>query len=421
MKLSLGRAVSALLALALLAFAVAACGDDEESGGGAASEGTANAAAECSGEPVPIALQYLDENPITISNQMLSAAQAAVNHVNANGCLGGRPAKLISCFGTEANSEQSCSRELIEQKPVALSLNALNEANLLPIWQEAKVPLIGWFPILDATLQPDVTTSFPLMDISRKYYAAPAVYLGKHKDQKIAIMQTDTPSGGAAAAELKKLLEDATGKEVTLIAVPPTATDMAPYVASAHAKGATAVVMYLGAAAAVQFVRADSQAPKPFDYYLGTYYNATGVYLKQYGEAASKLVIGSPFPTIDQDIPGVNTFREALEKEFDGGDKNAALDLVDDHSYLAWLTVIALQQIAPDVETWDAAGVTAALEQATDLDFGGIIPPWSPGSASGSSRLTNDTIRVIGFSDGEHGEDLLSEPRTLDQLLDGET
>jgi ABC-type branched-subunit amino acid transport system substrate-binding protein len=413
---SIGRPAPRRIAVILVAGFVAAATATATSARPTAS------APKCTKSPVNVAVQYLDNNPIVVSNQMIGAANAAARYVNSHGCLAGHPAHVVSCYGmVDANSEAACTRQLIAQNPVAVSLNAITEASLLPLWQQAGVPLLGWYPIGGSTLNSSVTTSFPLQGTSLAYYEAPALWLFKHKGQsKIAVLATATASGNAASAQVKSDLE-AAGASVTVVSVPPTAVDMSPYVASAHAAGATTAIIFLGANSGVQFVAADSASPRPFTYYTGTYYNASLSLLTKYGQAYKKLVVGSAFPTIDAKIKGAIIFKDALNREFRSGDKNAAPAIADDHSWLAWLTILTLQTVAPNVKSWTGAGVADAVAKAKNLTFKGVINPWSPGNIPSTTRLANPYIRVIGFTAGGKSKDFLSKPLTLAQIAAGKS
>ncbi|MET0952832.1 MAG: ABC transporter substrate-binding protein [Aeromicrobium sp.] len=219
-----------IAAVAALMLSLAACGGSD-SGSGSDSSGS-----------IKIMQIAAYESQSTSLPFMKTAAQAAVDEVNAAGGIGGRKIELLTCNDKyDPNESLRCAQKAVQEDVVAVvgSLTGFG-AQVLPILEQAKIPSIG----ADAITAYDAQSPMSfLLDAGVPGYAAmPAVAKKNLGATKIITMHIENPSAETNQDFFKEGSELAGTEIVDNITVPLDTIDYTQYVAKAEAAGAEAIV-----------------------------------------------------------------------------------------------------------------------------------------------------------------------------------
>jgi len=87
-----------------------------------------------------------------------------------------------------------------------------------------------------------------------------------------------------------------------------------------------------------------------------------------------------------------------------------------------WLALYAIDKIVEQQKLTDitSATLTAALKSTTDLDFDGLIKPWTPNKAgpTGLARVPDLHYQLVRYKNNEPFA-ITTEPVTVEDLLTG--
>jgi hypothetical protein len=203
-------------------------------------------------------------------------------------------------------------------------------------------------------------------------------------------------------------LTDAAKGETVL--VPPDATDLAPYIATATADGVDGLVTYLigdGQVSLIQQLKSQG-----FDGLVSTQGGLlTQEMLDAAGSAANgMLVAGLYTPYTSTKVPGVKQFRQEM-KSYD-----ADLD-PNDAALNAWTSMLVFEKVAQTLPTIDRASLQTAMGALDGLETGGVSPALTTTELSSVpllSRLFNPTVT---FSSIKKGKVVALEPGFFDPFL----
>jgi hypothetical protein len=182
--------------------------------------------------------------------------------------------------------------------------------------------------------------------------------------------------------------------------VPPTTADYAPLVASATQGGPQAAVMFNGGAQNQGFVLAAEQANAGFKHYLWDGVNPSNMAALP-ASARTKILSGDAYRPFGDAVKAKNTVAlralADMTAEFKAGDSAAKPSLWASSNWNYYLSGIALEQVTKGMKTITSTGIDTALNKAKNLQFAGIIAPWTPGRAgpTGFTRLANLAAFVV--------------------------
>jgi ABC-type branched-subunit amino acid transport system substrate-binding protein len=217
------------LGLALtLGVAVVACDDD---GGGSSSSTDTRGGGEPTGEPIKI-MQIAVLSGQNQYTNVQNGAIAAVDEINQNGGVNGRPLELIQCDteGTLTGSED-CGQQAVEEGVVAgVGCADTNDSGYLGVFAENDLACIGNVTGADpaAFTSP---SSFPMDPGAFAQLPGSTRFLASEGATTIAFAYP--PEGAAAATQAQQGLEDFPDTELVDIVIPSNATDLSSYAAAA--------------------------------------------------------------------------------------------------------------------------------------------------------------------------------------------
>ena len=393
MSIIIRRTAGALAGAAVLAIALSACSPSTSAPAdtGSASEPLAG----LDGDPILVMTigNWTQPQLGTSNPEFPAGAQAAAAAVNADGGIGGRPIEVIVCSDElDTDTARQCARDAVDKGVVAVvGLQTTNEVAILPILEEAGIPAVGVYPFTDVGLTSPV--SFP--DVSG--FVGQTLGMGLQLAEAGATNVTTVVPGGLGG--IATAVGDAVGQGAEsagatydgLVQIPAGSSDLSPSIASATGNGAGVAGFGADEAAFISAMR--SLAP---DSDISTFpFNLTDSVIESAGQASEGVmgVDGLVPPTAETD--GTAKYLADM-KAFDPSLNASTTGLHE------WLAMWTFSRVIADLDTIDPASVMTAMSSVTDLDMGGITPPYSTTSESATyPRMFNSTVVFQEVQDGE--------------------
>jgi branched-chain amino acid transport system substrate-binding protein len=219
------RAASAVIATSTIVAAVAVAGCSSSNGDSAAGSGTLAAAS-----PVKIGVIYTDHNPLGDSPEIKNAAEAAQSYINAHGGMGGRPLQIQTC--NEMNNPQAdiqCATSFVTGGEISV-------VGLGGLWGENGLSVVEKVDIVNQTIAisgPEFSSqlAYPFNGELVAGGNSIAKYAAGQGDTSVACVYRDVASLKQGCVQYFADRAKAAGiKNVTLIPIPPSATDLTQYV-----------------------------------------------------------------------------------------------------------------------------------------------------------------------------------------------
>ena len=317
-----GKRIAGLTATALsAALVLAGCGSNDSASPGATSQSSAPAtttapgSAAPSGEPIKIGMINQENTPAGSFPEIRQAVESAVEYVNGQGGVKGRPLQLETCItqGTPEGSS-ACAEKFAASKPVLVMPGIdFGSAASLPILQRAGLPYVGGVPLLPPELTAE--NSYTFVGGSSSAFPSQSVYLAKElKVKKVNILYTDNPAGAQAAKAFGADVLAANGvSDVSLI---PEKADAADFTASVTkaAQGKPDAIMVLFAAQGCSRIMQAKQAVgvQAKMFYPGSC--ADESVLAAGGAGANGAYFNEETVLYSSDDPQVKIYRDALAK-----------------------------------------------------------------------------------------------------------
>ena len=204
------RRLFLVLATSLLVLLVAACSEDES-------------ASSDDGDPIRIGwVGPLSEGAVAGGNEMLAAAEIAVDEINAEGGVLGRPLELVT-RDTMADPEvgTSAMEELIDDEGVALVVGGLHSSvvvSQIEVAHDRGVPFVvadAWADEITAAQYKEV---FRIAPVNSLIYEAVGAWLQSADFDDVVIVAETTAFGTEASALIRDGLTS-NGSAVTVIDV----------------------------------------------------------------------------------------------------------------------------------------------------------------------------------------------------------
>jgi ABC-type branched-subunit amino acid transport system substrate-binding protein len=196
--------------------------------------------------------------------------------------------------------------------------------------------------------------------------------------------------------------------------VPITSADFSPFVANIQQSGAEGAVLAFPQQPILQTVKTADQTGLEIKWLL----NGGGITEADIGalpetQTANFIVgTGSLQLSAADDNEAVAQMRDDIQAQFDAGDEDADPTKLFSTSLLAWEGVYVLEQLLPDLDTVDAKSISAALDEAEDLDVG-ISAPWTP-SRPGPANFSRLSHPFVHLHEVEDGRLVLTNPDPID-------
>jgi branched-chain amino acid transport system substrate-binding protein len=307
MKLRNSRLARALVVAAVATLALAGCGDDDEGGG--------TDLAGLKGDPIKLGSILTITNPAWNNQVMEDVNTAFASYINDElGGIDGRPVTVESCddFGDPAKTTQ-CLNNLVDGGVVGFVNNSSLAfgANALPTMEQKGLVNMGGWPVSSAEYSSD--HEFLTSPGASGSYPSLAVFMKAQGADSLAMMYSNTPSGQAAADQIKALWESLGGGEFTGVEFDPTAPDLTPAVAQVKKADPDGLVLAVGEGAAARLFQSVEVAG--IDAIVGATAAASG---KAVQDAAAGSMDGVYFSfasvptTLDRE--DTKTYTSAMEK-----------------------------------------------------------------------------------------------------------
>lgn len=382
-----------VLTLLALGGSLTACGSD-------AAESAATAGLK--GKPIVIADISDTTGAGSISaviKQFPDAAQAAVDWVNNNGGVDGRPLELFACDSkTDPAATASCAQQAIDKGAVAkIGLSVLWGDNGIPLFKRAGVPSMNAPVTAQDSTEADI--SFPLGGGAGTEWPGQIRYWAENMGMKKAVILADDNTTGRVQIEQQEAVAEEVGVELVPVFLPVGAADPTPYVAKAVQEEPDAIFTAASGAAAVAVYRALSQQGFPADKVVNQ--GAAVDEQSFFSKVPADLIDGAYFTYEfvnydDTSDPDVKIYREAM-KEYGPNEGKA--------EFYQWgfSNVMTIKKVAEKVgaEDFDAKALKDFLTNVEDFDafMGG---PLSRKSAPETIPATiQPEIQIVQYKDGK--------------------
>ncbi len=392
--------------IAGLALALAAC---SSSGGGGSSNSSAGSAPtssgpKLSGAPVVIGSMYPISASLASFPDLQYMAQIAVDVVNANGGIKGRPLKWVHCDDKgDPNVAATCADQLINKDKVSALVESVGiEGNVAwPLIKKADI--LNWFNV---PIWPDDGTS-PL-----SYPAGLGIYA--HQNVGVLAQQGEFKKVdciGAAGAFIDPICGFAkaglAAKGVTnfkVLTYPATTTAFQPYAAKVLADGADAVVIVASDAITAPVLQALADAGVQATILEPSTSIGTRALKVAHDNGLSLRVAGSwavdpsKFPVRQEMLDNIDKYASAV-----GAPKD--MDTLSDNAFNMYEGVLSLAAVMNGAASLSTADMQTYID-AHPVETG-VAPPldWSkPGPLKDSPRI----VQVYGTAESVNSDGSLT-------------
>jgi ABC-type branched-subunit amino acid transport system substrate-binding protein len=289
--------------------------------------------------------------------QAKAAAEAAVESINASGGVNGRELEMVFCDEKfDPNQEVACARQMVTEKVSAVvAPEVFYGQGSIPILERAGIPVLA-----SQALSPDAEyvckTCFPLGGSYSWYWGVDYAML-KAGATKFAVLGNNNGTSKAATEIAVDGLEAAGVSDVRVVNAEPDATDLAPQALQAMADGVDGVVLTTSPQLQTKAIAALRDGG-----YTGLIGTLTDLLSQEaidgLGSKAEGILLSSQvaFPD-DTTNAGATEFRADMERY-------APDEVADTLALAAWAGVKLFASIAESAESYDAAAMLDAIENA---------------------------------------------------------
>ncbi|MCX4096964.1 ABC transporter substrate-binding protein [Nocardia sp. alder85J] len=327
--------------------------------GGTSHDGGAGGGKNFTGAPVTVMTIAPVKSAAMNTPEIVTAAEAAVDTINAAGGLGGHEVKLIACNdGNDANQAGDCARQAVSAKAVAvLGGFTTNGSTIVPILEKAGIPWIGDPAFSAEELSSKV--SYPLVS-GAAAFAGIGARAGRDGCASISMVLYDVPSSEKAAQLINLGIASAKGQPAGHIKVPTTTTDFSS-VAKSAGNSDCAIVGLPNDQVVALATAARTLGEKT------RYYALQGALNNQVLSGARDALDGatSAVNFVVATDPAWNAAKAASKK----------VDWTYPYNQNTWASYQVLTQALAGATDISAASVTAALDKTTNATAGGVTAP----------------------------------------------
>ena len=362
--------------------------------GAAASPYPKTGACDKSLPPIGVAIQTVFESPQLSLIDQVDAMRASVTAFNKNyQGVGGHCLELTACDEeNDANKAEECARNIVDDSSIVALLNdtivaAGNTKAVAEIFKNGGVPRVDSSPNTD-DLVVDNVYAIGGGGVGTTFMMAPPLLQAGAK--KLYMIGVDTPTIEILPTVMEGMLESYGAEWVGLSKVPGGTTDFQQFILAAEDAGADGVVLPLGENEAVQVLRAAQQLGTELEFSasLGTFGTAD---VASFGDFAKQIHFNAELPPITGDASRWPILPTVIKDLSASGKKELQKNQIKSSPFRSWVAVYHFKTIMEnfaDPDNLTRESVTAAMNQATDVETFGLIPLWAP----------NTTEQVLTFT-----------------------
>ena len=385
----------AVMAVAVTALAACSSSSSSSTNSGTTAQSTAGTAA--SGSVIKLGI-ITDVGTAVNDADEVAAARAAVRGVNSRGGINGHKVDLLFCNGALSPvTDAACVRSMIGAKVMAMV------GDEMVAYEQSGDQLFASAGI--ASVAP-VAYSYDYQDPNSYLLSAGEVFLNAGQDiaavryggKRVGYVVVNIPTTVPYVAAHKKLLPLLGGTYTGDAEIPEVATDYADPAAALEATKPTVINTDATEAADIEMLKTMSTLGFTGKEVVA----ADALTLSDFqglGSLANKMLIVSAFPPVSaaSQFPGLAQYKSDMAAELASGDQTAAgyQTYNRDVALEAYFGVIAIQKIADQAKATTAAAFKTAINSATNVDLGGVIPPWTPNKSV-------STVVPRASTDGEY-------------------
>jgi ABC-type branched-subunit amino acid transport system substrate-binding protein len=353
-------------------------------------------AATATGAPVSV----MTMADLAGSSEWPDAVRARVERINSRGGIrdetGTRhEVDLFVCDTKfDVSATAACAQRAVDEQVAAIvGMSVANGPAAWPVLEAAGIPVIG----ARINTESDVVSpvSYPVGSGVVGVFTAMPQLLGRRGAEKIGVIVSEFGDASRSAIELVGSgVTRAGATQGPVVRIPLGVTDVAPYVSEVTSGGVDGVVVFVAApvqASVLEQLRTSGYKGRV----VVPSSVADRIEVALGDEADGTLVVGEFLtPWTTKPNPGLRRFRSdglAYGRQF----------TFDEGAINFWLAAWVFEHVAAGLPNITAPDVRAALDAQTDLDTGGLTPPFSgTGGSSGYPRLLNPTVSFSRIEGG---------------------
>lgn len=328
-----------------------------------------------------------------------TAAEVAVDKINADGGVGGRKIELIFCDsqGTPAGLAK-CAQQAVQEKVTAVVGGfLLSSSAMISVLEKAGIAWIGSAGADNAEYHSKVVFE---MGGQLAWQSASGYLAAKSGCSSLAVLPPDIPAAAIALKVIKNGFVSGGGSadHVTTFPFPPGTADLTTY--AARASKAQCVLPFVGQQILPGFLSSLNSigSSQRLISFQGTLIPATASKFLKYTNGAA---MGGNFANWETS-PAWADFRQALAKA-----KAPNVDYGGSYAQLTWAAYMAFKNIAkPIADKLDNKTFLEAASKASAVDTGGLLKPLDfttkfDGLDGQFSRYFNRYAMLFTWKDGK--------------------
>jgi branched-chain amino acid transport system substrate-binding protein len=359
----LRRTVATICVLVAAAALTACSSSSGGSGASSPSSGASSSADAPRGAPIVIGfLNTQGANAVFNIPNAIPAAQAAVDYVNANGGVDGRPLKLSTCIslGTPASDTQ-CANQMVSLKPTAAVYAALASTTPDTIITRAGIPYVSAQPSGPA----DFTTPgmFLFNSGASDDFVAQAYWLKQHGSTSTAWIVDGGGNAVSSADEFVVPTFKKLGMKIKVIPYPPGSADASPELEAASSYNA--VQYSMDENGCIANMKAATAVGANFTFKTAYILCATKAVFSEAGPAVNGMVFTTTNTGLNPNDPDSKIYNDAMSKYAPGTDKEGYAAT----SFVSIMNLVNLWKSSafPKGTQINAASTLAAFKHSKDV------------------------------------------------------
>jgi ABC-type branched-subunit amino acid transport system substrate-binding protein len=324
----------------------------------------ASAATKATGKPLVV--MEPEAFPTDPGSTGAAGVTAAVSRINSSGGIGGRPIKVITCSAMTASTTQSCGRAAAANPSIVAVLNSsLVFGQFDSVANAAGLAIIG----NALTTQDFASPNFFAMTAgSLGPGGAAAILTDSLKAKNLTLTYIDVPAAQTLSTLINLAILAPRGtKLASQIPVPPTASDVAPYIAAVPSN-AGGLVLANTQNQAVQLILQAKNSGATYPIALPTSTLSLYAANKFLGNAAKNVYVAS---TTKLSGPGFNSYEAAMRTIGKSGTEADSSQSVN-----GWMAVNLFKSVVLSIGPANVTRqqILAKLPTVSSFSTGGLTP-----------------------------------------------